>query len=91
MYRDLKQNFSDILDFSNYDKDFKLTSTNEDTLDIKLYDPTNKGELGYLKSEYCLLINEFIHLKCKFYSVSYGDNVKLKAKSVKKSSLKNLS
>ena len=90
VYRDLKLHFSEILDFSNYDKDYTLTSNNEDMLDIKMYDPTNKGKLGYLKNEYSLPISEFIGLKCKLYSVGYGDNVKLKAKGVKKSSLKKL-
>lgn len=77
IYSDLKENFHDILDFSN-------DSNHE------MFDCQNKGKLGKLKNEYCLPVKEFIGLKCKLYSVAYGDNVKMKAKGIKKSSLKNL-
>lgn len=78
VYYDLKKHFHDIIDFSNYDSNHEM------------HDLKNKGKLGKLKNEYCLPIKEFIGLKCKLYSVSYGDNIKMKAKGVKKSSLKKL-
>ena len=90
VYNDLKLHFSDILDLSNFDKDYKFTSIHKDMPDIQMYDIANKGKLGKLKNDYCFPIKEFIGLKCKLYSVSYGDKVKLKAKGVKKSSLANL-
>ena len=86
---DLKLHFHNILGFSNYDKDFVLNSINNDTLDLKMYDSINKSKLGKLKNEYCFPVKEFIGLKCKLYSVAYGDNVRKKAKGIKKSCLKN--
>ena len=49
VHTDLKLHFSDILNLSNYDEDYKLTSINEDMLDNKMYDPTNKGKTWVLK------------------------------------------
>lgn len=79
LYHDLKKHFHEILDFSNYDSNHEM------------FDSKNKGKLGKLKNEYCIPIKEFVGLKCKLYSVAYGDNIKMKAKGVKRSSLeKNL-
>lgn len=79
VYDDLRQNFfDDIMDFGNFDKDHEM------------FNPKNKGKLGKLKFEYCTPIKEFIGLKCKMYSVSYGDSVKMRAKGIKESALKKL-
>ena len=77
-YKDLKKYFHHILDLSNYDPKHEM------------FDSKNKGVLGKLKNEKCLPIKEFIGLKCKLYSVSYGTEAKIKAKGVKKSSLKDI-
>jgi len=60
------------MDFSNFDKNSKL------------FDETNKKKLGFLKEEYGgVLINEFIGLKSKLYSIKYGEEYsKSKAKGL---------
>ena len=88
VYNDLKLHFHNIVDFSNYDKDFVLHSISHDALDLKMYDFINKSKLGKLKNEYCFPVKEFIGLKCKLYSVAYGDIIRKKAKGIKKLSKK---
>ncbi|GBL71224.1 hypothetical protein AVEN_264230-1 [Araneus ventricosus] len=76
VYEDIKNNFADIMDLSNFDESHPLFSK------------TNKGRLGTLKNETCQPIREFVGLKPKMYSLLCEDrSVKKTAKGVKKSSL----
>src|SRR6266700_6525853 len=70
--------FSDIIDFSNFDKKHPL------------YSEQNKKKVGYLKSEYGEKpVNEFVGLKSKLYSIVYDDDKnKSTAKGLQKSVLK---
>lgn len=73
MIDDFKKYFSHILDLSNYDKNHPLFSDE------------NKGKLGFLKSETCLPIREFVGLRPKMYSFLYEKNDgKRVAKGVKR-------
>lgn len=68
------------MDLSNFDKDHVL------------YDNTNKGKLGYLKSEVISPIKEFVGLKPNMYAYVYAEkNVKKTGKGIKKATLKNIS
>ena len=61
-YVDLKENFSDIMDFSNYKSDHFL------------FDKSNEKVVGKFKDEYPNeIIHEFIGLKPKLYSILYND------------------
>ena len=77
-YEELKEKFGSIMDFSNFNKNSEL------------FDETNKKKLGFLKEEYGgEVINEFIGLKSKLYSINYGEEkTKSKAKGLQKSILK---
>ena len=78
VYDDLRNNFSCVMDFSNYDEDHKL------------YSKKNKGELGLLKDECCgVPIEEFCGLRPKMYSYTYGKRNKKTAKGVKKTVIEN--
>ncbi|GIY06963.1 c2H2-type domain-containing protein [Caerostris extrusa] len=75
VYQDLRRKFKSILDLSNFERD------------IPMFEDSNKGKLGLLKSETLQPIKEFIGLKCKMYAFSYGNNIKKTAKGVKKSNV----
>lgn len=77
IYQELTTQFADILDLSNFPSDHAL------------YNTSNRGKLGLLKSETIYPISEFIGLKPKMYCFGYGDTCKMRAKGIKKSSLKN--
>ncbi|GBN08354.1 hypothetical protein AVEN_87773-1 [Araneus ventricosus] len=77
VFLDMKTSLNNIFDLSNYPKNHFL------------FDDSNRGRLGYLKSEAVQPIREFVGLKAKMYAFSYGDTCKKTAKGVKKSSLKN--
>ncbi|GFU40199.1 uncharacterized protein NPIL_175521, partial [Nephila pilipes] len=51
VYTEVKNNFSDIMDYSNYPKDHDL------------FNLSNEGRLGALKNETCEPIKEFVALK----------------------------
>jgi len=77
-YRDLEIKFKEIMDFSDYPDEHYLKNDE------------NKKQLGYLKDEMnSKIINEFIGLKAKLYSIKYGDKseYKSKAKGLQKSVL----
>lgn len=78
VYSDIKKRFNKIMDHSNF-------PTNH-----MLFDDTNKGKLGALKSECTLPIKEFVGLRCKLYSFSYGGEIKKRAKGVKRSAMKDI-
>ncbi|GIX82570.1 c2H2-type domain-containing protein [Caerostris extrusa] len=77
IFLDMKNTLGNIFDFSNYPKNQFL------------YDDSNKGKLGYLKSETIEPIIEFVGLKSKMYAYSFGFDCKKTAKGIKKSTLKN--
>lgn len=78
-YKDLKEKFSHIVDFSNYPENHFMHATD------------NKGKLGYLKSETIKPIKSFIGLKSKMYTYILEDNTyKMTVKGIKKSSLKEI-
>ena len=61
-YSDLKQNFSHIMDFSNYPKNHSL------------YSKKNEKVIGKFKDEFPgMVIEEFIGLKPKLYSILYNE------------------
>lgn len=78
LYYDLKTCFSSILDNSNYPNNQMM------------FDNTNKGKLGALKNECILPIREFIGLRCKLYSFCYGEEIKKRAKGVKKTAMNDI-
>ncbi|GFR23278.1 c2H2-type domain-containing protein [Trichonephila clavata] len=78
VYTEVKNNFSDIMDYSNYPKDHDL------------FNLSNEGRLGALKNETCEPIKEFVALKCKMYCMVFGDNSKKTAKGLKKSCVQDL-
>jgi hypothetical protein len=70
-FKDLKNYFAPIMDFSNFNKNHKLFSEK------------NKKLIGYLKSEYGEKnVDEFIGIKSKLYSIMY-DNEKENKKTAK--------
>ncbi|GFR29190.1 c2H2-type domain-containing protein [Trichonephila clavata] len=77
VFNDMKNSLSNIFDLSNYPRDHFL------------FDDSNRGRLGFLKSEAIQPIREFVGLKAKMYAFLYGDKCKKTAKGVKKSTLKN--
>ena len=78
-YNDLKENFSFIMDFSNYPKDHFLYSKN------------NEKVIGKFKDEFPgLIIEEFIGLKPKLYSILYNEGkFKNKAKGIQTAVIRN--
>ncbi|GFQ91680.1 uncharacterized protein TNCT_710091 [Trichonephila clavata] len=72
VYKDLRRNFKSILDLSNFERNNPM------------FDDSNKGKLGLLKSETIQPIKEFIGLKCKMYAFNYGNTIKKTAKGIKK-------
>ncbi|GIX84042.1 uncharacterized protein CDAR_270461 [Caerostris darwini] len=74
VYQDLRRKVKSILDLSNFERDSPM------------FDDSNKGKLGLLKSETLQPIKEFIGLKCKMYAFSNGSNIKKNCKGVKKNS-----
>ncbi|GFQ87547.1 uncharacterized protein TNCT_315781 [Trichonephila clavata] len=73
VYKDFKNEFSDIMDLSNY------PSTS------KFFNSENNNKLGYLKDETkSQPILEFIGLRCKMYSYKCENSETKKAKGVKK-------
>ena len=78
-YNDLKFEFREIFDFSNFVKNHEL------------YDEKHKKEIGYLKSEYGdKVMNEFVGIKSKLYSIFYNNKIeKRTAKGLQKVVLKN--
>ena len=77
-YEDLKNKFSDLMDFSNFDgKHF-------------LFDKRNAKVVGKMKDEFPKnVIIEFVGLKSKLYSILYDeDKWQNKAKGIKKSVVK---
>ena len=76
-FDDLKNYFSPIMDFSNFNKNHPLFSDK------------NKKLIGYLKSEYGEKnVNEFVGLKSKLYSIVYDETSNKKtAKGLQKSIL----
>ena len=61
-YQDLKEHFSEIMDFSNYKRDHFL------------FDKSNEKVVGKFKDEYPNeIIYEFVGLKSKLYSILYND------------------
>ena len=77
-YQDLKEKFSDLMDFSNYDQKHFL------------YDKRNAKVVGKMKDEFPKnIILEFVGLKSKLYSILYDeDRWQNKAKGIKKSVVK---
>ncbi|GFV92207.1 uncharacterized protein TNCV_1896431 [Trichonephila clavipes] len=61
VYDDIQHNFTEIMDLSNFEKGHPL------------FNETNKGRLGTLKSETCLPLKEFVGLKPKMYSLLCED------------------
>ncbi|MFN4152174.1 MAG: hypothetical protein ACK4IX_14630, partial [Candidatus Sericytochromatia bacterium] len=79
VYDDLK-NMKEDFDFSEYPKTHEL------------YDETNKKVIGKCKCETNgKIINEFVGVRAKMYSVDvFDDKVKMRAKGVKKSAMKDM-
>ena len=77
-FEELKNIFSSIMDFSNFDKKHEL------------FDEKNKKVIGYLKSEYGeKVVNEFIGIKSKLYSIKYEETSNKKtAKGLQRAVLK---
>ena len=72
IYKDWKED-SHLFDFSDYPKDHPLCNT------------TNKKVLGKMKDETASVpISEFVGLRSKMYSMSYGGNEKKTAKGISK-------
>ena len=60
---DLKYEFKEIMDFSNFDCNHEL------------FDESHKKEIGYLKAEYGeKFVNEFVGNKSKLYSIKYDNS-----------------
>ena len=78
LYHDLSTIFKNYMDFSNYPSDHIY------------FDESKKNKIGMIKDEMCSeIINEFIGLKSKLYSIDYGDSKEEnKAKGLQKSILK---
>jgi hypothetical protein len=79
MYEDFANNLNPIFDFSNYPKNHPL------------YNEKNKKKLGFITDEVeSKPIHEFIGLKSKLYSISYGENKeKIVGKGIQKAILKH--
>jgi hypothetical protein len=78
LMKELGTIFKYLMDFSNFDEDHEL------------YDMSKAKLIGYLKSEYGnKVINEFVGLKSKLYSIIYNNNLnKNTAKGLQKAILK---
>lgn len=79
LYKDFKNKLPNIFDFSNYEKSHFL------------YDESNKMKIGLLKDETSgIPVREICCLKCKMYSIVFGNECKKTGKGVKNSVLKDL-
>lgn len=78
LYKDFGNVFKKYFDFSNY------------PIDHELYDTSKQKQIGYFKDEYASkIVDEFIALKSKLYSIKYEDTKnKTVAKGLQKSILK---